>query len=69
MTLGFSGWKIKEMRVIRGYSQEELAKRSRLARYTIARAELGKGKPRASTLRLLANTLGVDVEDFFVGEA
>jgi predicted transcriptional regulator len=47
-----------------GLTQEELAKEAGVGVATIARLEAGEiDAPRVSTLRKLANTLGVQVRD------
>src|SRR5579885_993854 len=54
----------KNLRLIRhskGYSQEQLAYRTRLHRTAIARIERGTAEPRLTTLVLLAEGLDVTV--------
>lgn len=52
---------IKKLRVERGLTQEELAKKSGLSRLCIVSIESnGLGKAKASTVIALANALGVD---------
>jgi transcriptional regulator with XRE-family HTH domain len=51
---------IRELRTKAWLSQKELAKRSGVHRVTIMRLELGREKPHGSTLRKLAEALGVD---------
>jgi transcriptional regulator with XRE-family HTH domain len=46
-----------------GYSQQELSDKSGVSQHTISEIELGRRKPHGSTLRKLANTLGVEVAD------
>lgn len=58
------GQKIKELRIKRGLTQEELAARTNLSVRTIQRIESGDVDPRTYTLNLLAEALGVELETF-----
>jgi transcriptional regulator with XRE-family HTH domain len=59
------GVKLKEIRLDRGYSQEELHKLTGISRDTISRLETGdRPNPHPRTLRKLAEALGVSVGDF-----
>jgi transcriptional regulator with XRE-family HTH domain len=51
----------------RGWSQEELAHRARLSRPYVARVETNVQEPRLSTLRQLAEALGVKIADLVEG--
>ena len=53
--------KIKRLRAVRGWSQEELAKKAGLARAYIARLEIGRHDPSLSTVVKLAKALKVTV--------
>ena len=53
--------KIKRLRAVRGWSQEELAKKAGLARAYIARLEIGRHDPSLSTVVKLAKALKVKV--------
>lgn len=59
------GLRIKELRIKRGLTQQELADRARMSRSQLAMIEM-ETRP-ANTLRLnaLATALGVKVEDLF----
>lgn len=58
------GQKIKELRLLKGLTQEELAERTNLSVRTIQRIESGEVDPRSYTLSLLAEALGVELEEF-----
>jgi transcriptional regulator with XRE-family HTH domain len=59
------GVKLREIRLDRGYSQEELHKLTGISRDTISRLETGdRPNPHPRTLRKLAEALGVSVGDF-----
>ncbi|MEO0877148.1 MAG: helix-turn-helix transcriptional regulator, partial [Bacteroidota bacterium] len=52
---------ILSARRAKGWSQEELSQRSGLSLRTIQRVERGEGKPRLHSLRVLAETLTLDL--------
>lgn len=52
-------------RELRGWSQRELADRAGLKQAQISRLESGKREPRLSTVRALADALGVDPDRIF----
>jgi transcriptional regulator with XRE-family HTH domain len=56
---------VKEIRRRKGWSQKDLAEESGVGQDTISGIESGRHEPRPSTLRKLANALGVEVADFF----
>jgi transcriptional regulator with XRE-family HTH domain len=59
------GVKLREIRLDRGYSQEELHKLTGISRDTISRLETGdRPNPHPRTLRKLAEALWVSVGDF-----
>jgi len=58
------GTKIKELRLLKGLTQEELADKTGLSVRTIQRIESGEVDPRTYTLNALADALGVDLEAF-----
>ncbi len=53
------GRKIKDLRVLKGLTQEDLAERTQLSVRTIQRIEKGEVDPRTYTLNLLAEALKV----------
>jgi transcriptional regulator with XRE-family HTH domain len=55
--------KIKEIRLKKGMSQEELAEKSQVSLRTIQRIENDENEPRGKTLQLICNTLGVNIEE------
>jgi XRE family transcriptional regulator, regulator of sulfur utilization len=56
------GKQITDIRKSKGISQELLAENSRLSLRTIQRIESGSSMPRPYTLKVIANSLGVQVE-------
>ncbi len=56
------GSKIKELRLLKGLTQEELADKTGLSVRTIQRIESGEVDPRTYTLNALAEALGVGIE-------
>ena len=60
------GYKIKEFRIAKRMSQEELAKKSGVSRGTIVALEKDNAYiTTTKTLLMIANALGVQVEDIF----
>lgn len=60
------GTKLKELRLSKNITQEELAKRSGVSRITIANIESGKSESvLTATLAALADALEVSVAYFF----
>jgi len=57
------GNNLKAIRKTRGYTQEELARLSGVARINIARYETGEVKPGADNLVKLAAALSVTVDE------
>lgn len=57
------GVKIREIRKRKGLSQEELATSSNVNLRTIQRIENSESEPRGTTLKLICETLDVNVED------
>ena len=55
--------RIKELRVNKGYSQEELARQTQLNIRTIQRVENGNTEPRGDTLIRLANIFEISPEE------
>ncbi len=59
------GKKIKELRVMKGLTQEELADRSELSKGFISQIERNLTSPSISTLMDILQCLGTDLKDFF----
>jgi adenylate cyclase len=64
----FDARKLREFRRLRGFSQEEMARRAGVDERTIRRAERGETVPHGETVRIFATTLGVTPEDLFASE-
>ena len=58
--------RIKELRLSKGLSQMQLAKRLNLSQSAIAKWELGKTEPTASAIILLAKFFG-ETADYLLG--
>lgn len=73
MTFGVKKMKtgklIKELRIKKGMTQEELAERTELSARTIQRIENGEVDPRAYTLQMIAKALDVDYDLFVESES
>lgn len=63
----FSGQKLKELRELAGFTQEDLARKARY-RYSsgISRIEAGEQVPRPRKIKAMAKILNVNPEKFFV---
>ena len=59
-----TGKLIKELRIKKGMTQEELAEKTELSTRTIQRIENGEVDPRAYTLQMIAQALEVDFSFF-----
>lgn len=55
--------RVKRFRLARGFSQNELSRRSSVAKATLAQLELGRGNPTLETLMSLATHLNVTLTD------
>ncbi len=66
-TLHALATRIKELRVERGISQEELAHRSGLSRTGMGFLETGKRWPRLDTLMSVADGLNITVDELLKG--
>ena len=64
-----TGKLIKELRLKKGMTQEELAELTELSARTIQRIENGEVDPRAYTLQMIAKALGVDFSIFTANES
>jgi transcriptional regulator with XRE-family HTH domain len=56
----YVGDRLKALRIRRALTQEELAQKAGLSKNAVNRLEVDKAEPRMSTLRKLAQALGVD---------
>ena len=60
---------IKDVRISKGMTQEELAEKSGVSRSTIHGLEVGKiTNTKTDTLRQLADALGVTMDVLFMGD-
>lgn len=59
---------IRKLRKERGWTQRDLAGKAGTTQYTISEIELGHRDPHPTTLRKLAQALGVSVAEFFAEE-
>ncbi len=57
------GQRVLATRVRRGWTQQDLADKSEMARANIARLEAGKHAPKLETLRRIAVALGLEASD------
>lgn len=57
---------LRDIRIRRGLSQEDLAELTGVAQKSISDIEIGRREPRPSTLRKLARGLDVEVAEFFL---
>jgi len=63
-----TGKLIKELRIKKGMTQEELADKTEVSARTIQRIENGEVDPRAYTLQMIAKALDVDFSLFAENE-
>jgi transcriptional regulator with XRE-family HTH domain len=61
------GYRLRDLRVRRALTQEELAEKADVGTNTVARLERNETEPHMSTLRKLAKALDVDPSEL-VGE-
>lgn len=59
------GSRIKELRKLRGLSQEKLSEKINIDPKHLSRIEVGRGFPSLDTLERIANVLNVELKDFF----
>ncbi|MDE2522969.1 MAG: XRE family transcriptional regulator [Methanocorpusculum sp.] len=57
--------RLREVRLVRGLTQEQLAERVSVEKMSISKYESGKMMPSSSTLIALSSALGVDISYFF----
>ena len=67
-TMVFIGQQLKDMRVRRAMSQDDLAEKAGVGLNTVNRLERNHTEPRPSTLRKLAEALDVDPGEL-IGDA
>ena len=63
----YIGYRLKDLRIRRALTQQELADRAGVSSNALNRIELNKAEPHMSTLRKLAKALDVDPTEL-VGE-
>ena len=61
------GKRVRNLRLDRGWSQEELADRSGVNRSYMSRVELGKSDVSLSVLHKIARTLGISLAELLTG--
>ena len=59
------GSRIKELRKLKGLSQEKLSEKVGIDPKHLSRIEVGRGFPSLDTLERIANVLNVELKDFF----
>ncbi len=64
----FIGDRLKDLRVRRALTQEELAAKAGIGKNTVNRIERNRAEPHMSTLRKLAAALGVEPSELVKGE-
>jgi transcriptional regulator with XRE-family HTH domain len=57
------GARVRELRTLRGYTQEDLAERAGFFRTYMSRIETGEANPTLTVLYAIAGSLQVDVKD------
>lgn len=63
------GDNLKRLRTLRALTQVELAQRAGVTPATVVRVERNQAEPHMSTLRKLAEALGVDPAELVKGDA
>jgi transcriptional regulator with XRE-family HTH domain len=61
--------RLRELRLERGWSQDDLADRAGLRKALISELETGKGNPTVGTLQRIATGLGVSVREMLREDA
>ncbi|MBI5139472.1 helix-turn-helix transcriptional regulator [Candidatus Nomurabacteria bacterium] len=59
------GARIKELRKLRGLSQDQLSEKINIDPKHLSRIEVGKSYPSLDTLEKIAKTLSVEIKDLF----
>lgn len=62
------GSRLRKIREMKGFSQEELAEKAEVSRSVVSVAELGNSLPQPRNRRKLSEALGVDLGDLWVRE-
>ncbi len=65
----YVGDNLKRLRILSALTQAELAQKAGLTPAAVARIERNEAEPRMTTLRKLAETLGVDPAELVEGGA
>ena len=65
MPMLYDAERLKKLRIDRGWSREELAKRASLTTRALSNLERPVSEPKANTLARLSLALGVRLEAFF----
>jgi transcriptional regulator with XRE-family HTH domain len=68
-SISIDGQRLKELRVERAFTLRALGERSGVAYDTINKLELGRRPAHASTIRKLAEALGVEPKDLMKGQS
>jgi XRE family transcriptional regulator, regulator of sulfur utilization len=68
MSFDVNGQRLRQLRVERALTLRALAERSGVSYDTINKVELGQRPARLSTIRKLADTLGVEPKELMKGE-
>ena len=64
----YIGERLKDLRIRRALTQEELADKASIGKNTVNRVERNLTEPHMSTLRKLAQALGVEPHELLEGE-
>ena len=64
----YIGKRLKDLRIRRALTQEELANKASMGKNTVNRVECNLTEPHMSTLRKLAQALGVEPHELLEGE-
>jgi transcriptional regulator with XRE-family HTH domain len=67
--VAYVGDNLKKLRVLNALTQAELAQKAGLTPAAVARIERNEAEPRMTTLRKLAEALGVDPAELVKGDA